>query len=71
MPTRFYVDELDIEGASTHSFRRTCLTKMHLSNVCTKVIKKISGHKTLVALDRYLEVTDEDLENGVNKLIFR
>lgn len=63
-------DELDIEGASTHSFRRTCLTKMHLSNVPTKVIKKISGHKTLAALDKYLEVTDEDLQNAVSKLTF-
>ena len=64
-------DELDIEGASTHSFRRTCLTKMHLSHVPTKVIKKISGHKTLAALDRYLEVSDEDLQDGVNTLKFR
>jgi integrase/recombinase XerD len=64
-------DELDIEGASTHSFRRTCLTKMHLEGVPTKVIKKISGHKTLAALDRYLDVSDEDLQAAVNKLTFR
>ncbi len=44
---------------------------MHLSHVPTKVIKKISAHKTLAALDRYLEVTDEDLQNGVNTLKFR
>lgn len=40
--------ELGIEGASTHSFRRTCLTQMHKSGVPLKVIQKISGHKTQV-----------------------
>ena len=63
-------DELDIDGASTHSFRRTCLTKMHLAGVPTKVIKKISGHKTLAALDNYLEVADKDLQDAVSKLKF-
>jgi integrase/recombinase XerD len=37
--------ELGIEGASTHSFRRTCLTQMHRSGVPLKVIQEISGHK--------------------------
>lgn len=59
-----------IEGASTHSFRRTCLTKMHLSGVPLKVIQKISGHSTLAALQRYLEVSDEDLESAVATLKF-
>lgn len=67
---RVAFDVLDIDGASTHSFRRTCLTKMHLTGVPTKVIKKISGHKTLAALDKYLEVSDQDLQDAVNKLTF-
>lgn len=62
--------ELGIEGASTHSFRRTCLTKMHLSGVPLKVIQKISGHHTLVALQKYLEVSDEDLEGAIATLKF-
>lgn len=60
--------ELKIEGASTHSFRRTCLTQMHRSGVPLKVIQKISGHKTLAALQRYLEVLDEDVEAAVSTL---
>jgi integrase/recombinase XerD len=48
--------ELRIEGASTHSFRRTCLTQMHKSGVPLKVIQQISGHRTLAALQKYLEV---------------
>lgn len=62
--------ELRIEGASTHSFRRTCLTQMHRSGVPLKVIQKISGHRTLSALQKYLEVLDEDLESAIATLIF-
>ncbi len=62
--------ELGIEGASTHSFRRTSLTQMHRAGVPLKVIQKISGHKTLSALQKYLEVLDEDLESAVSKLKF-
>lgn len=59
-----------LEGASTHSFRRTCLTQMHRSGVPLKVIQKISGHKTLSALQKYLEVLDEDLESAISTLKF-
>jgi integrase/recombinase XerD len=62
--------DLGIEGASTHSFRRTCLTQMHRSGVPLKVIQEISGHKTLSALQKYLAVMDEDLESAVATLCF-
>ena len=45
-----------IRGASTHSFRRTALTNMSNANVPIRVIQEISGHKSLTALQRYLEV---------------
>ena len=62
--------EMSIEGASTHSFRRTCLTQMHRSGVPLKVIQEISGHKTLSALQKYLAVMDEDLKSAVATLCF-
>lgn len=62
--------DLGIESASTHSFRRTCLTQMHRSGVPLKVIQKMSGHKTLSALQKYLEVLDEDLELAISTLVF-
>ena len=40
--------ELRIEGASTHSFRRTCLTQMHKRGVPLKVIQKIFRAQNLV-----------------------
>ena len=54
-----------IVGASTHSLRRTCLTRMHRSNIPLRVIQKISGHRSLATLQKYLEVEDRDLEKAV------
>ena len=50
-----------IRGASTHSFRRTALTNMSNLNVPIRVIQEISGHKSLTALQRYLEVQPEQV----------
>lgn len=50
-----------IRGASTHSFRRTALTNMSNANVPIRVIQEISGHKSLTALQRYLEVKPEQV----------
>jgi integrase/recombinase XerD len=67
---RSALSQLGIEGASTHSFRRTCLTTMHRAGVPLKVIQEISGHRTLAALQKYLEVLDEDLTAAVGTLKF-
>lgn len=53
---------LGIEGASTHSFRRTAITWMHNERVPIKHIQSISGHKSLSALQRYIDVTEKDKE---------
>ena len=54
-----------IRGASTHSFRRTSLTNMSNANVPIRVIQQISGHKSLTALQRYLEVNPEQVANAI------
>lgn len=59
-----------IEGVSTHSFRRTALTRMSDSDVPLRTIQSISGHKTLDALQRYLEVSDRARENAIAQLDF-
>ncbi len=46
--------KLEIEGVSTHSFRRTALTWMSDAGVPLRHIQAISGHRTLAALERYL-----------------
>ncbi|WP_442946782.1 tyrosine-type recombinase/integrase [Nostoc sp. WHI] len=50
-----------IIGASTHSFRRTGLTQMSNAGIPLRVIQEISGHRNLEQLQRYLEVSDEQV----------
>ena len=49
---------------SSHGYRRTALTKLHKNNVPMKVIMKISGHSSLGALQRYIDVNDEEVSNA-------
>ena len=62
---------LGIEGASTHSFRRTAITWMHNERVPIKHIQSISGHRNLAALQRYIDVTEKDKEMAIATLSFR
>jgi integrase/recombinase XerD len=64
-------DRVGIDGASTHSFRRTTITHMHNNRVPIKHIQEISGHRTLSALQRYIDVTDEDKKRAIATLSFR
>lgn len=57
-------------GVSTHSFRRTALTTMASAGTSLHVIQKISGHRSLTALQRYLEVSDEQVSRAIETLRF-
>ncbi len=50
-----------ITGVSTHSFRRTALTQMSNAGIPLRVVQEISGHRNLDQLQRYLEVSDEQV----------
>ena len=54
------LERAKIAGGSSHSFRRTVLSKLHKSNVPLNVIKSISGHQSLNTLSLYLQVDDQD-----------
>jgi integrase/recombinase XerD len=53
---------------SSHGYRRTALTRLHRNNVPLKVIMKISGHTSLGALQRYIDVDDEEVVAAVKNL---
>jgi len=53
--------EVGIIGVSTHSFRRTALTQMSNAGIPLRVIQEISGHRNLDQLQKYLEVSDEQV----------
>lgn len=61
---------VELEGVSTHSFRRTALTWMSDAGVPLRHIQSISGHRTLAALERYLGVTEQQKQNAISTLNF-
>lgn len=59
---------VDIEGASTHSCRRTALTLMSNAGIPLRVIQEISGHRNLEQLQRYLEVEPDQVRGAIAAL---
>jgi len=57
-----------IEGASTHSFRRTALTQMSDAGIPLRIIQEISGHRDLSELQKYLEVRDAQVLGAITVL---
>jgi len=60
--------QLDLEGISTHSFRKTALTQMSNAGIPLRVIQKISGHHSLDVLQEYLEITPEQVRGAASSL---
>ena len=60
------IERTNLQGTSSHSFRRTCLTTAHNGKAPLRHLMEISGHKSLKTLQEYLDVTDEDKDNVVN-----
>ena len=50
--------ELGIQGASTHSWRRTSLSNANDAGISLKVLSSISGHSSLDMLSRYLQTSE-------------
>jgi integrase/recombinase XerD len=60
--------QVGIAGVSTHSFRRTALTQMSNAGIPLRVIQELSGHRNLEQLQRYLEVSDEQVLGAASAL---
>ena len=61
------IKRTNLQGASSHSFRRTSLTTAHNAGVPTRHLMAVSGHASMDTLAGYLEVKDEDLVNATNQ----
>jgi integrase/recombinase XerD len=48
-------EKVDIVGVSSHSFRRSALTAAHQAGLSLREVAEISGHRSLAALERYLD----------------
>lgn len=55
-----------IEGASSHSGRRTMLTKLAERGVHARVIQQIARHSSLATTQRYIDVAPHVLRNAVD-----
>ena len=71
LSTRTFMDALEratteagLEGVSSHSFRRSALTSAHAAGVPLRVLMALSGHKSMSALQRYLEVTPQQRQDA-------
>ena len=60
--------ELKLEGAKTHSMRRTMLTTLSRAGVPLRTVQDISGHSNLTQLQAYLEVHPEDKDKALGML---
>ena len=62
------LERAEIVGATSHSFRRSALTKLHKSGLPLKIIQSLSGHSSLNTLSLYLQVSDEDKKRASSLL---
>jgi integrase/recombinase XerD len=54
-----------IEGASSHSGRRSLLTNLAARGVGVRVLAEIAGHASISVTQRYLDVNDEQMRSAV------
>ena len=54
-----------LDGATSHSGRRSFITKLAHAGVSAKVIMTLAGHKHLGTTQRYIDVNDEMMRQAV------
>ncbi len=59
---------LENRGISTHSTRRTFITQLYSKGVDIYVLKKLTGHKTLSSLLKYVEIPQNRVNQAINLL---
>lgn len=59
---------LVVKGISTHSTRRTFITKLHRNGTDLYTIKQITGHQDFKSLERYVEIDSDRVKGAINAL---
>jgi integrase/recombinase XerD len=59
---------LSAKGISTHSTRRSFITKLHRNGTDLYTIKKITGHQDFRALERYVEIDSDRVKGAIANL---
>lgn len=55
-------------GISTHSTRRTFITRLHRNGTDLYTIKKITGHRDFKSLEKYVEIDSDRVKGAINTL---
>lgn len=58
----------NIEQASSHSGRRTYITKLAENGVAVPIIQKCARHANLATTSRYISVSEDKIFNAVNSI---
>jgi len=60
--------QLGLRGYSTYSTRRGSLTALSRAGMSARQIQQLSGHRSLSSLQRYLEVSEAEVQQMVSML---
>lgn len=58
--------EAGIDGASSHSGRRTMITQLASKGVSVRVLAELAGHSSVAITQKYIDVNDEQLRAAVD-----
>lgn len=56
------------KGISTHTSRRSFITKLHRNGIDPYKIKKITGHRDFKALERYIDIDPDAIKGAIATL---
>ena len=54
-----------IDGASSHSMRRTFITNLATKGIGVRVLASLAGHRSIAVTQKYLDVNDDMKRNAV------
>lgn len=57
-----------LQGASSHSPRRTFITRLANKGIGVRVLAELAGHSSIAVTQRYIDVNDEQMANAVELL---
>ena len=57
--------ECGLDGASSHSGRRSLLTSLASKGISVRVLQEIAGHSSIAVTQRYLDVNDNQLRSAI------
>ena len=57
--------ECGVEGASSHSGRRSFITKLAAKGVGVRVLAELAAHSSIATTQRYIDVNDEQMRNAI------